>query len=383
MKTEQFLQQDAFKDLHHKMKKIEDELKLNSFNLFTLSSSKAYLENFHSGVIALLLNPNERHKQGIDFLNLFLDYLNTLGCNINKQDYTQCSIHREQGFIDILIKDSKSKKAIIIENKINNAVDTYMQLSNYYHLAKNAHYDVDAIVYLSLNGYKNAPSFKDEEINQKVKNIAAFNNQELDLTLGWLQKCYDNSNSEDNRTFIFQYIKLLKHLSQTGMDNQIRADFYEAMALENNFEISVAISKLIEGLPDYRGKLFHSKIGQNISPFSNKGYYLQPNYLVFNDYIEDGVTYKLDLIFTKEGDVKFYFWCPNQEKSIQERAILAKLKSIGLLDQFTTFEGLGNGWSKTFTIEKYKTIQNVDAAILKYVVEFFEKLKNSPPNQYD
>lgn len=229
MNIELFISKKEFESIDKRLKNIQDEIKLNSYNLFTLSSYNSHLENFHSDIIAILLNSDERHKQQNAFLNLFLDYLISQGVKLKKDDYIFCEITREKGHIDIWIRDHSSKKSIIIENKINNAADQSNQLESYFNYSKNAGFKIDSIVYLTLNGIKNAPLTDIGELNKKIINISAFTNSQNDLLNGWLLKCYQHSQDEDNRSFIFQYLKLIKHLSQIGMDKQIKDDFYSVV----------------------------------------------------------------------------------------------------------------------------------------------------------
>ena len=69
-------------------------------------------------VLKKLLNKNEFFHNFIDILNENDDNI-----SINKKYYTNYNIYRERERIDILVEDKTSKHAIIIENKINNAVD--------------------------------------------------------------------------------------------------------------------------------------------------------------------------------------------------------------------------------------------------------------------
>jgi len=64
------------------------------------------------------------------------------------------SVLREEGRIDVVIFEENLKKAIIIENKINNAVDTYRQIPTYYNNCIGKKYEVKSIVYLTLCGGK-------------------------------------------------------------------------------------------------------------------------------------------------------------------------------------------------------------------------------------
>jgi hypothetical protein len=247
MEIESFINQKEIQNIFLKLKSIQDEIKSNSYNLFTLSSYNTYLENFHSDVISILLNPNERHKQDSLFINLFLEYLISLGVNIIKDDFILCEITREKGRIDIWIKDNTSKKSIIIENKINNAIDQEKQIENYYQYAISSGYKVEAIVYLTLNGNKNAPLSENQELNKLIINIPAFTNNRNDFTNGWLNKCYDKVSDEQNRSFLYQYIKLIKHLSRSGMDKQIKDDFYALINKNDGYSKTKVITQLVLG----------------------------------------------------------------------------------------------------------------------------------------
>ena len=373
MNIEKFIDQKEFENLNKRLQDIQNEIQLNSFNLFTISSYNSYLENFHSDVIAILLNPNERHNQKNSFLNLFLDYLIELGVNIDKDNYALCEITREQGRIDIWIKDNTSKRSVIIENKINNAGDQENQLENYYNYAKNSGFEIDSIVYLTLNGNKNAPLTDITELNERIQNISAFTNNKTDLSNGWLKKCYENSENEDNRSFIFQYLKLIKHLSQVGMDRKIKEDFYSVINKEDGFLKTKAIAELVAGLEEYRADLFAAKIGNDYLPF-RKTYRWRPNHWLYENFNENGINFKLDVYFNNDGSARIDFWNPNQPEETQKTNTSTKLKSIGLFEKFE-FGGFGGGMYKVFNLENFENIEALDNEIYNSVKELFEKLR--------
>lgn len=102
------------------------------FNVFTLSSDFYYRENFHSDIIKAFLSPIEKHNEGNKYLDLFIDLLNkTNNSKVSKGDFQGATVEREKHDIDLLITDEESKKAIIVENKINNATDQQRQLPRY------------------------------------------------------------------------------------------------------------------------------------------------------------------------------------------------------------------------------------------------------------
>lgn len=373
MNIELFIAQKEFENIDKRLKIIQDEIQLNSYNLFTISSYNSYLENFHSDVIAILLNPEERHKQQNIFLNLFLDYLISQGVELKKDDYILCDITREQGRIDIWIKDNTSKKSIIIENKINNAVDQENQLENYFNYAKNAGFEIDSIVYLTLNGIKNAPLTDINELNEKIINISAFTNNQNDLLNGWLLKCYEKSQDEDNRSFIFQYLKLIKHLSQVGMDKQIKDDFYSAINKEDGFEKTKSIAELVNKLEEYRADLFFTRVNNDYLPFK-KNYRWRPNHWLFENYNDNGIIFKLDVHFHSNGSARIDFWNPNQPEETQKLNSSTKISSIGLLQEFE-YGGFGGGMFKVFDLEKYENIEIIDNELYKFVKQLFYKLR--------
>lgn len=373
MKIELFIAQKEFENIDKRLKEIQNEIQLNSYNLFTISSYNSYLENFHSDVIAILLNPDERHKQQNIFLNLFLDFLISQGAELKKDDYILCDITREQGRIDIWIKDNTSKKSIIIENKINNAGDQENQLENYFNYAKNAGFEIDSIIYLTLNGIKNAPLTDVNELNEKIINISAFTNNQNDLSNGWLLKCYENSQDEDNRSFIFQYLKLIKHLSQVGMDKQIKDDFYSVINKEDGFEKTKAIAELVNKLEEYRADLFFKRVNNDYLPFK-KNYRWRPNHWLFQNYNDNGIIFKLDVHFHSNGSARVDFWNPNQPEETQKLNSSTKLNSIDLLQEFE-YGGFGGGMFKVFDLEKYENIEIIDNELYNFVKQLFYKLR--------
>jgi hypothetical protein len=236
------------------------------FNIFTIVSELYYREKFHSQIIAALLNPMETHNEGNKFLDKFLSYLNkkySEKCKISIDDYENAEVTGtkkigEKSYIDIWIRGSK--KCIIIENKINNASDQYRQIPTYVALAKNAGYEIDAIVYLSLDGKKqitdkcNWTQPEKEEIGKKLSEIAAFNNEDgkgKDLYHGWIIPCTNIANNIDALLILRQYGKIIKTLNITTMSNQIMKNFFEIILKENNFTTAIDIRDMVNDMPAF------------------------------------------------------------------------------------------------------------------------------------
>ncbi|HRF16793.1 MAG TPA: PD-(D/E)XK nuclease family protein, partial [Chitinophagaceae bacterium] len=109
---------------------------------------------------------------------------------IDINEFQETDVLREKGRIDVWIRDNKSGKCILIENKINNAVDREDQLLDYYRYSKDMGFSPLAIVYLSLDGKKTAPE-QSHPLDISIINVPAFNNTEKDLVNGWLNYCIE------------------------------------------------------------------------------------------------------------------------------------------------------------------------------------------------
>jgi len=101
----------------------------NYNSIFKEISNYHYRENYHSDILALYLRHKEVKKEFILWLN---NCLSDKDNRINYREYEDGSVEREEHRIDILLYSSDKRKAIIIENKSNNADDQPKQLFRYY-----------------------------------------------------------------------------------------------------------------------------------------------------------------------------------------------------------------------------------------------------------
>lgn len=124
-------------------------------------------------------------------LDFFIAMLNKAGCDIDNMNYSEAVVVREQAMIDILISSEESKRAIVIENKINNAGDMPRQLPRYYDYVSKK-YILDAIVYLPLDFNKkpNMDDWTEEDRNNVLpllKIIPAYDRrQRTNIVDDWL-----------------------------------------------------------------------------------------------------------------------------------------------------------------------------------------------------
>lgn len=353
---------------------VNRQKELAGYNLFTISSYTSHLENFHSDVIASILDPEGLHKEGYKFLHFFIDYLiNQHQITIKQEDFANTEVLREKGRIDIWIKDETSKQCIIIENKINDATDRDDQLKDYYEYATNCGYTVNVILYLSKDGRKFAPD-NGETVNKLTRNIAAFNNSLNDLHTGWLTHCNTYSSNVDSSSLVYQYNKLLSHLGNTTMNNQVKESFYDFININKAFETVKAVNELITFLPDYRADRFSSKT-PTYAPFQQKRKY-HNNYYLFEYYNRAEDVYKLDVFFQSDGNAYVVLWNTEKRNELGQANVKDLLAMVGLLEYFNA-PSRYNGLTAEFKIsQEYPTLEAIDNAVLELVNKIFKNLNS-------
>lgn len=313
------------KESEHIITKYNDHKKNfeeKGLNIFHIISDIYYRENLHSDIIKFLLSKDETHNANNVYLKIFIDLLNkNINLNnkksINKIEtidfnyYTDSLVTRETERIDILIKtkseEKGKKRAIIIENKINNAQDTPRQLPNYFDKIRKEGFEVDAIVYLSLDGNKRPQMYSLEkekqwtdnerkEIKEKLIFLAAFTGNENDLYNGWIKPCIYETNDYESLFFIKQYQKLIKNLGGYFMNMQIMEKLYELLMKNNNYTNIINIKELLE-------KDFPTYLAYKIKKDFDKNPYETPfneDPIIINEKIIDEVT----MVVFKEWNYK-------------------------------------------------------------------------------
>lgn len=227
------------------------------FNVFYLISDYYYRETFHGNLIAALLAPDEKHNEGNLYINLFIDMINEQKQLVDSQYYQTPIVIKEfstndgelSGRIDIIIEGDKH--CIVIENKLNNAPDTYQQLPKYYRDLKKKGVTVDAFVYLPLSPQKSpdSSSWNDEEsreyINKHLVIIPAYYAGQVNLIENWLVPAEEKTINSDAKFIIKQYITLLNNLTIDIMDDK---EILDILSSDDNFETTISILHLQESL---------------------------------------------------------------------------------------------------------------------------------------
>lgn len=143
---------NSYKGLLEKYREELDAKNENDNNLFSSISDSFKNENFTSDILRFILDPKSMGNK--IYLQEFLKFIGIENKIIDDflSDLENIEVLREENRIDLLIKNRKINKAIILESKLNNANDQPMQLLRYYKiLTTEKNYDVLKIVYLTIN----------------------------------------------------------------------------------------------------------------------------------------------------------------------------------------------------------------------------------------
>lgn len=276
----------------------------DSFNVFYLISDLYYRENFHSDIIAFLLDTREKHGYGAESLSVFISLLNSMGSEIKIENYVDAVAVREEGKIDILIKSENSKHVIIIENKINNAGDMPRQLPRYYDYVTELGYRVDAIVYLPLDNNKR-PDMNDwskddiTKVTEKLITVPAYDKTHKNLVNDWLRPLESITSSVDVLSTLRQYSRLIKQLNSNNMDTVILKKFYDSLKNGDNLETAISIRNMINDLPGYLAICILNKFSNRSAPFSKVWIY-SSNYVVFEGNISN-IYLKISVMCSENG----------------------------------------------------------------------------------
>jgi len=322
----------------------KEEYKISGFNIFSLISDKYYYENFHSDIISVFLDKTGMHNEGDKFLTIFIGLIQKLKpeLKINFEDFSNTCITREKQRIDILIQDTKSQKAIIIENKINNASDTYRQLPTY--ISKIGLENVVAIIYLPLEPQKtpDKTDWTKEEIgfiDSKLVCIPAFNRTDNDFFNGWLLSCIRQADDENVKTILKQYSKVILKIGGFIMDKILYEQFYnKVISNPDVFKTSLSIKTFVDNLPIYRAQRIYDIFIKDYSPFERLNQ--KDNVVLFYGYRfeERSFTIHVDCFIDK---YEIRFWDENYGEIINGEQvntkvtskIISKLRSIKFEEQ--------------------------------------------------
>lgn len=307
------------------------------FNLIELISDFYYRENFYSDIFAALLNPKSSHLENDLFLVLFLDLLNRIepDLKIDKTNYINSIVVREEKRIDILIKGGNH--AVIIENKINNAVDQPGQLVRYYNSLVQEGCEVDAIVYLTKDGNK-TPSMEGSTtddnriIMRKLVKIAAYDiSNGNDLVKGWLFPCQLYTRSIDAMCVLRSLIDIITKNGEIMYEFKNFEPLYRDLMVDSTFEDVLKLTDFVSTKLAYQISYELIKhFEQDPLPF--KSIHRAENTTVFTNWFFENVHIKMQcsFYFNKEKSKRFdvRVFAQNTNQSLLPKSIIDKISDF-------------------------------------------------------
>lgn len=354
------------------LEKYRDYIKKNTFNedypfnIFELISDTYYKENFHSDIIAKLLEHETVLKHFLDFINIDASkYLNN--------DY---SVVREKNKIDILIKTDTN--CIIIENKLRWAKDMNEQLSRYYNNCLENNLEVDKIVYLSPDILKQPTSQSIKDIpKEKIKIIYGYDGEDKDFYTKVIENSLNDfiENNEAKEWILLadHYLKILRETGVTKMD-KLTQDFYNEI-IKNTDEY-----EKIKLIVDMYNNLILTRINNLVSRFKGANWKNECFYRDFESKKRE-VNYAIDIYVDND-----YYWfnlfsrgedTGDDPKLIKEweqdnKDIEAWLKKHNLFDDTFYFDGR---WTKEFKFpQQEKELYDFTEKVIQLLEEYVESI---------
>jgi len=358
-------------DIISKKVKNSDELKSQlDFNIFSLVTEKYHLENLHSDIIYKLLDPNGEHKEDRTFLNIFLNgLLEKKPALFRIGDFEKAKVEREKNRIDITITDENSGFAIIIENKINGAIDQDRQIPNYIAKLMDKGLETKAVVYLTLHGESEPDQTNWEpshvkELTEKLIKLQAYQykgsdkDMPMDLLNLWIEKCAKEASKENNREIFNQYKNLIIKIASKMENNYANKFMFDTFLGDTVYlKKSLDFYSSMESFPQYlaneiSNKYAKFKLGINsaaIPPFKFDGTKIV---CVLTIELKD----KKDFIY------QLRIWDLNYEAHGINKV---KVFLRNIMDEYKLFENDNNEISRTFSFPTdLKELHNCLGAII-------------------
>ncbi len=344
------------------------------FNAFALVSDVYYRENFHSDIIATILDPKGAHKQKDLYLRLFLEFLRDRhGIAINPDHYRHAQVKRESARIDVLIWDDIDHKAIIIESKINGAGDMDRQLSRYLdEVVNQRRLTCDAIIYLTLLQKKlpdmaGWPDKERKEVDAILHPVCAYQecHAQDDLYHGWLKACLEAGATDEVTFVVRQYRDLILKLGRNAMNLPVMEEFYELLKNPERHQAAQSLKGMVDDLPAFRCQRLSDAFRGRTLPFSVNTLYRPTLWLLQALPIESGSGVKIHVDTSSPGQTLISFWDQNDDSAVLPKRILTELELAA------EFAEQVNGWdTKSFAYPAG------EAELYDFLAMFFEKLRN-------
>lgn len=240
-------------DFSNYKKRIEQNKPFH-FNIIDSIKSK---ETDHSRILGTILNKNDNGNYAI--LKSYLDFFGI------KEEVKNPEIRIEKGRIDVSIIDVKGNYAVIIENKIFDAVDQPNQINNYYEQIQSRYKKINIhIQYLTKFGTKQP---KEDSLSIDVKEELGENFNIISYSkdiLNWLTSIVLPNCKIKNKELIYSlelYIDYIKGITNNRMNPQMEKELQnkvnEILNISNKpiAEKALKLTEVIEKLEDFKSNL--------------------------------------------------------------------------------------------------------------------------------
>jgi len=270
---------DSIKKIFNQEKRTSRKPELN---IFSLISAQYHKENLNSDVIAGLLDIKSNPEDSRSLMDVFLDALNSsileknqtstnnenIVSKIDKTNFKDYEVEREENRIDIIIKNKSTSSAIIIENKINNAPDMDNQIPRYYEKLVDEKFEKIWVLYLPLTKYKKPEIDKwticDKE-KKKIENsmviIPVYSRTGNSLIKDWLEIALQKCNLISfNTTFVLkQYKQILEINAMNEIQLKKVGKFIELLKDKEGFDSFSEAMNAYNKVPEYLARNFEDK----------------------------------------------------------------------------------------------------------------------------
>jgi hypothetical protein len=293
-----------------------------NYSLFNEISDSHFRENYHSDILALYLKFNEVKKEFITWLNN-----NLSDKEVNFDEYAEGFVEREEEKIDILLYSSDKKKAIIIENKSNNADDQPKQLFRYYKKLRDENIIVEAIFYLNKFVEKE-PDLNELLENEKkeLKELLVIGKlvEENSFTENVIKKVIQKTNNIRLNALSQEIMDLFNSVIYGDINMEDLGNFVKELSDNGNLEKFQKTMEAYYDLPRY----FVDKYVKYLNS-KNTGYKIfiyRNTTLVIDIKTKNGLIFAVDVGFSIDN-ISFAFWVRDtgNEKNTKEE-ILEKIK---------------------------------------------------------
>ena len=328
---------DSIKDLC--IKYINTKQEELGFNIFSLVSNIYYRENFHSDILSSLLNLQINQGENSILLYHFILLLNSMGRSIDYNNYIDAESIREEGRIDILVKSESTKHAIIIENKMNNAVDMHRQLPRYYdYLCQNG-YTIDAIVYIPLanNKMPDTTSWIGEDfahVHPLLIILPAYSKDgSKNMVDSWLIPVVNELHTDEMKVVVRHFAALIKYLNNNLLNYTRMEDFYNQLLQNKNISLAIAMHDMVEKLSFFLAERLKNHFADNFEPFKNIWIYHEDATFdtVFEGAIIKDVYIKLDIwchCDSKNQRYDVLIWNPKDKEMSNSEEVLTQIMNL-------------------------------------------------------